>query len=65
MHRLRVLSSECSDGCASLPCVGVKINMPRGSRRLVLEIESDEDIANNVHVETVTRRAKRLMEYAM
>ena len=49
-RKLRVLSSERSDGCASFPCAGVKIEMPRGSRRLVQEVESDEDIANNVNM---------------
>ena len=44
---------------------GVKIDMPRGSRRLVKEVESNEDVANNVNMETVARRAERLMEYAM
>ena len=64
-HKLRVLSNERSDGCASLPCAGVKIDMPRGSCRLVQEVESDEDVTNNVNMETVARRAERLMEYAM
>ena len=63
--RLRVLSSERSDSCASLPCAGVKIDMPHGSRRLVQQVESDEDVANNVNMETVARRAEILMEYAM
>ena len=64
-RKLRVLSNEHSDGCASLPCAGVKIDMPCGSRRLVQEVESDKDVANNVNMETVARRAERLMEYAM
>ena len=64
-RKLRVLSSERSNSCASLPCAGVKIDMPHGSRRLVQEVESDKDVANNVNMETVARRAERLMEYAM
>ena len=60
-----MLSSECRDGCASLPCTGVVIEMPRGSRRLVQEVESNKDVADNVNMENIARRAERLMEYAL
>ena len=63
-RKIRVLSSERSDGCASLACMGVKIDMPCGSRRLVQEVESNEDVANNVNMETVTKRAEKPMEDA-